>query len=242
MVILVLVLSSFGTIPFRDSIESHVISRVLRPGFDAFGRNCAALTLSTIAQTLITLMPVLVLCIAVSIAVALFAASRHPRVRFLVRTVLDLLSALPGFLLALALGVLFPGSIATFYLGAMLMVVPTTIRYFESQLLKVSSEDFVLASEAMGAGRWHLWTRHFLPALQASVPVILPFLLIRLILIETSLSFLGLSSVPEYETWGRLLAQGKDYLLEAPWILGLAAAPLCLLIGSFHLLRIEERT
>ena len=234
--------ASFGALWFRDSIEAHELSRVLRPGFDAFGRNCATLTLSTIAQTLITLAPVLVLCLVLSIGVALIAASRPERVRFVLRSSLDLVSALPGFLLALSLGVLFPDSAATFYLGAMLMVAPTTIRYFESQLLKVSGEDFVLAAEAMGAGRLHLWLHHYLPVLRASMVVILPFLLIRLILIETSLSFLGLASVPGHETWGRLLAQGKDYLLEAPWILGFAATPLCLLIGSFHLLGIEEKT
>jgi peptide/nickel transport system permease protein len=229
------------TFPFRAQIEAHHLSQVLNVGYDAFGRNCFLLTLCSMVQTLISLIPVTIFCFFTSIAGALFISIKNEALHFTLKASLDLLSALPGFLLALALGVLFPGAIFTYYLGAILMVVPALIRFFESQLLRLASEDFVLASGAMGASKRHIWGLHYLPALMDSILTILPFTLLRLILIETSLSFLGLSVAPEHETWGRLLAQGKDYFLEAPWILVTASLPLCLLIASFHLLSTEEK-
>jgi peptide/nickel transport system permease protein len=239
--ILGLILFGLIAFPLRPLIETHDLNRVLTPGYDAFGRNCFGLTLCAMTQTLISLLPVAAFCLSLSLGIALLTTLDSERFKFTLRSSLDLISALPGFLLALALGVLFPGAIFTYYLGALLMVSPQLIRYFESQLMKLSKEEFVVAAEAMGARRVHIWNQHFIPALKDSILSILPFTVLRLILIDTSLSFLGLSVAPEHETWGRLLAQGKDYLLEAPWVLFVAGTPLCVLVASFHLLSTEER-
>jgi peptide/nickel transport system permease protein len=245
LVIVVLIFTASFTVSFiayffRVEIEAHQLERNLHFGYDAFGRNCLALTLLALSRSILALIPVGALSLLTSIGIALLALINQERVRFFLRTTLDTLSALPGFLIALALGVIFPGSQATFYLGAMLLITPSLIRYFESQLLKMQNEPYIHASKALGATHPHLLSKHYLPALSKSVITILPFILTRLILIETSLSFLGLSATPEHETWGRLLGQGKDYLIEAPWILATAALPLCLLLGSFHLLSHKE--
>jgi len=224
-----------------DSIEAHDLSLALTPGFDAFGRACLPLTLAALARSLLTALPSALFYLPFSLTLALILTRARAPLRFALGSLLDFTSAMPGFLLALALGVLFPGSAFTFHLGAFLMVTPTAARLFESQLLKLAAEEYIVAAEALGAGTWHLSVRHYLPALLDSAGVIFPYMAVRLILIETSLAFLGLSVTPGHETWGRLLAQGKDYFLEAPWILWSAAIPLCLLIGSFHLLANEER-
>ncbi len=241
IVITLLTLASVLAFFMAESFESHDLSNALQPGFDAFGRACIPLTLAALARSLLIALPSSCLYLPVSLMIALILVLGRPSLRFALGAFLDFVSALPGFLLALALGVLFPRAGFTFHLGAFLIAVPAVTRLFESQLLKLSSEDFILAARALGAGGWHLSIRHYLPALFDSIRLIFPFMAVRLVLIETSLSFLGLSSTPEHETWGRLLAQGKDYLLEAPWILWSAAIPLCLLVGSFHLLADEEK-
>jgi peptide/nickel transport system permease protein len=222
-------------------IELHHLEQTLAPGMDAFGRNCLLLTLAAISNSLTSILPVLVFTLAVSLVISFGVSGTNATARFALRAVLDLLSALPGLLLALSLGVVFPESNFTPYLATVLMVIPSTIRYFESILLKVRSEDFILAADSMGAPPGHIWAYHLLPALRDSVLAVLPFVVLRLILIETSISFLGLTPAPEHETWGRLLAQGKDYFLEAPWILVISALPLCLLLASFHLLSHEDQ-
>lgn len=225
----------------RESIEAHHLELVLHPGFDAFGRNCLTLVPVAMSQTLFSILPVCLFSLSLALLVALFASVRDDRVRFGIRSALDTVSALPGFLIALALGVLFPASWATSFLGAMLLVVPPIARFFESQILKLQRELYVSASEAMGAPRIHVWIHHFIPFLRESTAAMLPFIFLRLILIETALSYLGLSTAPDHESWGRILAQGKDYLIEAPWILAASAIPLFLTLASFHLLSREEQ-
>ncbi|MBU6153035.1 MAG: ABC transporter permease subunit [Bdellovibrionales bacterium] len=242
IMIVFLILS--GAIPAglqMESIEAYRLDWSLHPGMDAFGRNCLTLTLAAISNTLASIFPILGFILALSIGVALLASGESGPMRFLIRSTLDLFSALPGLLLALSLGVVFPDGNFTVYLATFLMILPSTVRYFESFLLKIRSEEFILASNSMGAPPFHIWIYHLIPALRDSILTLLPFVTLRLILIETSISFLGLTPAPDHETWGRLLAQGKDYLLEAPWIMLSAAVPLCLLLASFHLLSHEEK-
>jgi ABC-type dipeptide/oligopeptide/nickel transport system permease subunit len=225
----------------RDAIETHHLEMALHPGFDAFGRNCLTLVPAAMAQTLLSILPIGAFSILLALSLALLASFRDERIRFGIRSALDTASALPGFLIAMALGVVFPSSQMTAFLGATLLVVPSTTRFFESQILKLQMESHITAAEAMGARPIHIWIHHLFPALVDSALALLPFILLRLILIETSLSYLGLSVAPDHESWGRLLAQGKDYLMEAPWILASAAFPLFGVLTSFHLLSQDEQ-
>ncbi len=230
------VLASFQ----RDAIETHHLERALIPGFDAFGRSCMDLVALSAGQSVRIMIPVALVCILLSLALSSVALLRNARLEFLLRSCLDFLSALPGFLIALAFGIFFSDGAGPFLLGALLLAAPTLTRFFESQLRHLRFEPFIQAAEALGAGPLHLWIRHYQPELIRMLRAILPFLALRLILLETSLSFLGLQQVPEHETWGRMLHQGKDYLIEAPWILYWAAIPLALTLTSFHLLSREE--
>ena len=231
-----LILAGIGASGFITQIETHHLERVLRPGFDAFGRDCALLALSALGSTLLSVLPLAVFCILAPLLISFASLIRSSRLRFLFRSVLDTLSALPGFLIALALGALIPGSGFTAWLGAFFLIVPANIRYFESRLLKIRSESYLLASQSLGAGPLHLLRRHYLPELLDSISAILPFLALRLVFIDTTLSYLGLAAAPEHETWGRLLSQGKDYLIEAPWILFWAALPLVTVLACCQLL------
>lgn len=224
----------------QDLIETHQLDRALTPGFDAFGRSCAELIALSAGQSVRVMVPVATVCIVLSLALSSIALLRSSRLEFALRGFLDFLSALPGFLIALAFGIFFPQGSGTFLLGALLLAVPSLTRYFESQLRHLRFEPYIQAAEALGAGHVHLWIRHYQPELLRMLRAILPFLAMRLILLETSLGFLGLQQTPERETWGRMLHQGKDYLLEAPWILYWAAIPLTLTLISFHLLSRED--
>jgi peptide/nickel transport system permease protein len=224
----------------RDRIETHHLERALAPGFDAFGRSCMELVALSAGQSVRLMIPVAFVCILFSLTLSSVALLRSSRLEFLLRALLDFLSALPGFLIALAFGIFLRDASGTFLLGALLLAAPTLTRFFESQLRHLRLEPYIQASEALGAGPLHLWIRHYQPELIRMLRAILPFLALRLILLETSLSFLGLQQVPEHETWGRMLHQGKDYLLEAPWILYWSAIPLALTLTSFHLLSRED--
>ena len=221
---------------FQNQIEAHSLQNVLHWGQDAFGRNCIALTLSAALESFKAIVPVGLLCLGSSLVASSFTLTNNPRIAFLTRAALDTVSSLPGFLIALAISVFFPNSPFIFFLASLLIVFPNLTRFWESHLTKMKTEEYIRAAVALGASPFHLFFKQYLPELGRLLIAIFPFLLTRLLLIETSLSFIGLGRAPTHESWGRLLYQGKDYLIEAPWILGAAAIPLCLTLFSFHLL------
>jgi peptide/nickel transport system permease protein len=220
----------------QKAIERHTLNRVLSFGYDAFGRNCFQLTLTGLVESMKSILPIGIICILVSLFTSGVMLKYHDRFSFMFRTFLDTLTSLPGFLIALSLSAFFSQNSGAFFIAAIIMVYPTLTRFFEGQVLKLKSEEFIKAAQSLGASSTYLFYRHYLPVLLRLLVSILPFIFTRLIIIETSLSFLGLGSAPKHETWGKLLYQGKDYFLEAPWIMATASIPLFLTLFSFHLL------
>jgi peptide/nickel transport system permease protein len=223
------------------SIESHVLPQTLQFGYDAFGRNCLSLVLVAAFQSIKLIVPSALTCIGLAFISALLISLTRRQSTFWMRAILDTLSSLPGFLIALALSVFFPNSEITLMIATFFMIFPWLTRFFESHLIQLKLADFISAAHALGSSPSQTFTTHYLPELVRLLISILPYLLTRLLLVETSLSFLGIGSAPEHETWGRLLYQGRDYLSEAPWILALTGIPLCLTLFSLHLLTREDR-
>ena len=224
-----------------NEIEAHVLSESLHFGKDSFGRSCIELVLVGAFESIKVIIPMGLFSLGLSFFIVLIISFSNDLSRYWMRTFLDTLSSLPGFLMALALGVFFPNSQLTLVFASFFMIFPWLTRYLESQLQSIMARDFILASFALGSHKLEIFKKHVFPELSRSLIAILPFLLTRLLLVETSLTFLGLGRAPEHETWGRLLFQGRDYLIEAPWILILTGAPLCMTLFSLHLLNHSDR-
>jgi peptide/nickel transport system permease protein len=225
----------------QAEIETYVLPDTLTFGNDAFGRNCFALLGAAAFETLKNIIPIGVVCLSLSFVAAILIALSSEKTEFLLRITLDTISSLPGFLIALALGVFFPNSEATLLLASFFLIFPWLTRFFESHLLSLSLKDYIFSARALGATPISIFFTHFFPELLRLLVSILPFLVTRLLVVETSLSFLGLGQVSEHETWGRLLYQGRDYLTEAPWILAFTGIPLCITLFSLHLLTRNDR-
>ena len=84
--------------------------------------------------------------------------------------------------------------------------------------LGLREREFVQAARALGAHDARIIARHILPNVLAPVMVIWTLEVARIILMESALSFLGLGVPPPTPTWGRMLAEGRDYLTVAGWI------------------------
>lgn len=221
---------------FSNEIESHQLSRALTFGFDTFGRSVILLALDAAYQSFLTIFPIAALCMILALLASLIKTVNQPKLQFAWSTVVDTISSLPGFLIALSIGVFLGNQFSTVLLASVFLVLPYLIRFFESQIVHLQSQEYIFSAGALGGTRLHVFRWHLLPELARSVVSIFPFLMTRLLITETSLSFLGVSSDGSRETWGKLLYQGKDYLLEAPWICIFAGFPLFLTLLSFHLL------
>ena len=96
--------------------------------------------------------------------------------------------------------------------------------------------EYVQAAVAAGAGHWRILRRHILPNAMAPLIVQLSFLFAYAVLSEATLSFLGLGAVPPTPTWGNIMAEGRQYMVEAPWIITIPGIALMITVMGLNLL------
>lgn len=130
---------------------------------------------------------------------------------------MDILLAFPIILLAIAvLAVLGPGSVNT-ALAIGIVYLPIFARLARGPALTVLSWDYVSAARALGASGARIMGRHVLPNVMAPLLVQLTLSLSTAILVEASLSFLGLGTQPPTPSLGLMLSESRDFLLLSPW-------------------------
>jgi peptide/nickel transport system permease protein len=135
-----------------------------------------------------------------------------------VMRIMDALMAFPGIMLAVAIAAaLGPGALNV-VLALTAVYVPRTARVVRASTLVLREMDFVAAARALGAHSGRILLRHILPNSLTPLVIQLTFVFAYTVLTEAALSFLGLGPPPPTPSWGNVIADGRDYLREAPWI------------------------
>lgn len=132
--------------------------------------------------------------------------------------VVDTLIAIPNILLYLTvLGVLGP-SLTTLCIVIGLINWTTFARVVRGEVLAAKQREFVEAARASGQRTATILFRHVLPNITAPILVVGTLNVASVIVLEASLSFLGLGVQPPDITWGRMLAEGRSYVATAWWL------------------------
>ncbi len=119
-------------------------------------------------------------------------------------------------------------------LGVFGWIVPA--RYMRGEALKLKEMNYVRYAVATGASKWHIIRTHLIPNGIGPVLVAASFNMANLILVEATLSFLGLGVRPPYPSWGRMVYDGLGFLNVAPWIYIPPMVMLFLSIFSYDIL------
>jgi peptide/nickel transport system permease protein len=204
---------------FEGSSAAHWL------GTDASGRD----TLSQLLWGARSALELSVIVVAISsllgLAIGTLAGWYGGAVDEVVMRIVDVLMAFPGILLNIAIvaTVAHPG-------------VPLTVaalcangwvgyaRVARGQVLALRERDYVAAAVALGASNRRVMTRHLIPNLMAPAMVQMSFGLGSVILIEASLSFLGIGPQLDY-TWGAMLDQARNFLWNTEWVKVYAVVP-----------------
>jgi peptide/nickel transport system permease protein len=154
----------------------------------------------------------------------------------LLMRIMDAFMAFPVILLAIGItAALGPGSInAVIALAA--VYTPRTARIVRASVLVVREQAYVEAARAMGASHARILLRHVLPNCTAPLIVQLTFIFAYSVLSEAVLSFLGLGAEPPTPTWGNIIAEGRLYIREAPWITLVPGLALAMTVLGLNLL------
>jgi peptide/nickel transport system permease protein len=148
----------------------------------------------------------------------------------------DALMAFPAIILALAITAALGGSTLNAILALAIVYIPRTARIVRASVLVIREMEYVQAAVAAGAGNWRILRHHILPNSMAPLIVQLSFLFAYAVLAEATLSFLGLGAPAPTPTWGNIMAEGRQYMREAPWIIAIPGAALAITVMGLNLL------
>jgi peptide/nickel transport system permease protein len=148
----------------------------------------------------------------------------------------DALMAFPAILLAIAVTSVLGPSTLNVILALSVVYIPRTARIVRSSVIVLREMEYVQAAVAAGAGHWRILRHHILPNAMAPMIVQLSFLFAYAVLSEATLSFLGVGAVPPTPTWGNIMAEGRDFMREAPWIITIPGVALMITVMGLNLL------
>ena len=140
------------------------------------------------------------------------------RVDGIIMTVADAQLAFPFILLAIGIIAVLGPSFPTLIVVIGLSGWVSYARILRSQVLSLRSREFVEAIQALGGSVMRVVLRHVVPNVLSSIVVVATLELARSIVLEATLSFLGLGIQPPTPSWGGMIQEGRDYLDTAWWI------------------------
>ncbi len=148
----------------------------------------------------------------------------------------DTLMALPPIVLALALMAALGQSVNNVVLALAILLAPTAARTLRSVVLSIKASPFVEAARALGCGHWRVIALHVVPNTIATYIVLVTVNIAYAIVVEASLSFLGLGAPPDEPSWGAMLTAGTQALERAPWMFLVPGLAISLTVLGLNLL------
>jgi peptide/nickel transport system permease protein len=147
----------------------------------------------------------------------------------------DLMMAFPALLLAIVLAAIFRPSlwIVAMVIAMVNWVQVARIVYTETRGL--AERDFILAERSLGAGHARIVLRHILPHLMPTAIVWGTLGIATTVLLEATLSFLGIGVQPPEPSWGNIIFESQNYFTAAPWLVFFPGAAILLTALSFNL-------
>lgn len=222
--------------------EMDIANRLLPPspahwfGFDSNGADVLTSMLYG-ARTSLYIGLLSTLCsLAVGVPLGLFAGYKRGFLDAVFSRTVDVLMAFPGILLALALTSVLGPNVHNIVFAILATGWIASARLVRGQVLSIREREYVLASKALGGGTWWIVLKHIFPSTWSLLVVQATYSLSGVILIEASLSFLGLGPQEGSPTWGALLDQGRTVLAEAPHLSIIPGGAIMLLVLALNLL------
>ncbi len=213
----------------HDPLDTNFIA-ILRPpsaeyplGTDAFGRDVLSRLLYGARTALLVGLSASLVGASAGALLGTVSAYFGGKVDLVLQRINDVFLSFPIVVLALAVVAVLGTGVANVILAIVVPTVPQVARVIRASALSVRAMPYVESARATGAGHWRIIARHMLPNVMAPYLIMLSAFLGQAILLEASLSFLGLGVAEPTPAWGLMLrGAGVQFAERAPW---LAIAP-----------------
>jgi peptide/nickel transport system permease protein len=226
----------------QDPMKQVMVQRIKAPGAlnwlgtDQLGRDVLARIIYGYRTSLMTTVTAVALALAAGGSIGLLAAFYRGWFDRIVMRVMDVLFAFPILLLAIGvIAVLGPNAWSA-AIAIAIVYTPIFARLLRGPALVVCESEYVQGARAIGASDARIVLTHVLPNLISVILVQTSILLSAAILVEASLSFLGLGAQPPTPSLGLMLSEGRNFLLLSPWPAVFAGFAILFLSFGFNLL------
>lgn len=243
IVITFILIGSFG--PYLTSMDPYrqdIFNRFQAPdrhhllGTDELGRDIASRLIEGSRVSLIISLASVAFSLTVGTVLGIIAGYFGGAADTLVSRAIDVLLAFPGMLSAILITAILGPGLLSVILAAGIFSTPALARVVRASALSLRKREFIESAHAAGLGSLRIMVRHVLPNCLAPIIVVTTTNIGVVLIIASSLSFLGVGVQPPHPEWGAMVASGRDYLRTAPHVILFPGLAVLIVVLGFSLL------
>ncbi|MCL4519014.1 MAG: ABC transporter permease [Thaumarchaeota archaeon] len=204
-------------------------------GTDLYGRDLLTMILLALPTDLSIAFAVVLAAFAIGVTLGSIAAYAGGKTDEAILRVTDVFFATPPLVLALVIVAILGRNLSNLAIAILIVWWPTYVRLTRAQVLSEKEKNYVEALVSLGASRTRVLVRHVIPNSVYPVLVQVTFDLSRVILILSTLMFLGFSPSPLLPELGNLVSEGINYVNTAPWLIIFPGLTILIIVFGFNL-------
>lgn len=244
MVAVLLVLAlTVGLNPPREALTGNLRLRFRPPGTEGYlmgtdqlGRSVEGRVGAGMVWSLGIALVAATLALALGTVLGLIAAWVPGWPRRVIRTLIDTVIAFPSLVIAVTVIAIMGRGFWTLAITLGLATCPIAARVVYAEAMSLARRDYVVAAQLAGVGSTTILATHVLPALRPTLLTMFAFTFADMLVAESALSFLGLGVPLTAPSWGNMLSESREFLVEAPWLMLAPAGAIVFAVVALNLI------